>query len=64
MSYVVHHVFVDSNISIIDDIKEEKKNKLNENIKLLEELSKIFNNSNNELMKVVEKINEGKENIK
>ena len=54
----------DCDVSIIDDIKEEKKNKLNENIKLLEELSKIFNNSNNELIKVIEKINENKENIK
>ena len=48
----------------IENIKDEKKNKLKENIKLLEELSEKFNDSFNKLKSIFEKINENKENIK
>ena len=54
----------DCNYCHINDIKNEKKNKLKENIKLLEELSVKFEESINELKKIYEKINEDKEKLK
>ena len=51
-------------IYIIEDIKEEKKNKLNENIKYLEDLSNNLDNSIKELKTLVNKINENKEELK
>ena len=52
------------NVCIIEDIKDEKKNKLKENIKCLENLSITLNNAINELKKLYEKINENKEELK
>ena len=43
----------DCNICHINDIKEEKKNKLKENIKKLEELSNIIEGSLKELKKIM-----------
>ena len=49
---------------VIDNIKEEKKNKLENNLKKLEELSKIIENSIKELKNIFEKISEEKEEVK
>jgi hypothetical protein len=54
----------DCEICFINEIKEEKKNKLKENIKLLENLSKNFEKSFDELKVLLEKINEDKEKYK
>ena len=51
-------------IFTLENIKEEKKLKLNENIKLLENLSKTFNNINKELIQKIEEINKNKDNLK
>ena len=59
--YGKHH---DCDVCKIEDIKDEKKNKLAENIKNLEELSNTINNSINELKEMIEKINKSKEEIK
>ena len=40
----------DCEIYLIEDIKDKKKNKLNENIKCLEDLSNILENTINELI--------------
>ena len=50
-------------ICLIDDIKNEKKEKLNENIKILEDLSNNLNQSIDELKNIFEKINKDKENL-
>ena len=52
------------NICFIEDIKEEKKKKLNDNIKYLEELSKTIEESINKLKTILEEINKEKEEIK
>ena len=52
------------NICFIENIKEEKKNKLNENIKYLEDLSIKLEDSIKELKIMFEKINESKEKLK
>ena len=52
----------DCDICIIEDIKEEKKNKLKENIKYLENLSNNLNNSIKELKELFGKIDEKKMN--
>ena len=49
---------------VLNDIKEEKKNKLKENIKCLEDLSKTLEDSIKTLKMLSEKINEKKEEIK
>ena len=54
----------DCNICSIDDIKEEKKNKLNENIKFLQNLKNNFDNTINELKILFENINKKKEELK
>ena len=54
----------DCDICFIEDIKEEKKNKLKENIKSLENLSQILNESINQLKIALEKINKDKEELK
>ena len=54
----------DCDVCYIEDIKEEKKSKLNENIQYLEELSKTIESSINELKNIFEKINENKEELK
>lgn len=51
-------------LCIIEDIKDKKKEVLNENIKVLEDLSKNLNNSISDLKKLFSKINEDKENLK
>ena len=48
----------------INDIKDEKKNKLKENIKHLEDLSNKFEKSINELKLLFEKIDKEKEELK
>ena len=42
----------DCDVCSIEEIKEEKKNKLNENIKYLEEFSKTIENSINKLKEI------------
>ena len=51
-------------ICLIEEIKNEKKNNLQQNIKLLEELSDKFNESFNKLNVLFEKLAENKEKIK
>ena len=51
-------------ICFIEDIKEEKKNKLKDNIKLLEELSNKIEESIKTLKSIFDKINENKEKLK
>ena len=53
----------DCNISFIEDIKEEKKSKLNQNIKYLEELSIGLEQSINNLNNILDNINIKKENL-
>ena len=57
-----HHT--DCDICLIEDIKDEKKNKLKENIKILEDLYNTLENSINELKILYEKINEDREELK
>ena len=54
----------DCDVCFIEDIKEEKKNKIKENIKYLQDLSNILENSINELKQFVININEKKEELK
>jgi len=54
----------DCEVCLIEDIKEEKKEKLNENLKNLEDLSNNIQQSIVELKKLFEKINLDKEEIK
>ena len=54
----------DCDIYFIEDIENEKKNKLKENIKLLEDISNNLQQSINELKILVEKIDKNKEKIK
>ena len=57
-----HHF--NCNACLLEEIKEEKKNKLRDNIKYLEEFYDKIENSINELKKIFENINEQKEKIK
>ena len=54
----------DCNICILEKIKEEKKNQLQENLKFLEEISNNIDKSINDLKKIFEKMNEDKEKLK
>ena len=54
----------DCDICFIDDIKQEKKSKLQENLKKLEEISKNIEESLNSMKDIYEKINEKKEDLK
>ena len=54
----------DCDLCFIEEIEEEKKNKLEENIKILEELSNNLNESINATKLSFDKINERKESIK
>ena len=54
----------DCEVCLIEKIKEEKKNKLNENIKYLQDLSNNLENSINELKTIFENINKSKEELK
>ena len=56
-----HH---DCNVCLIEEIKEEKKSKLNENIKYLEESSKNIEESIKKIKEIYEKITLNKEEIK
>ena len=54
----------DCNVCLIEEIKDEKKNKLNGNIKTLEEISNKIEDSINKLKQIFQKINEDKEKLK
>jgi len=54
----------DCDVCLIQDIENEKKNKLKENIKILEESSEKIEDSLNKLKEIFEKINESKEELK
>ena len=54
----------DCEIFIIENIKEEKKNKLKENIKYLEDLENKFNENIKKIKDIFEKIEKDKENLK
>ena len=54
----------DCEICIIEEIKEEKKDKIKENIKYLEELSNSVENSIQEIKNIYNSINDKKEEIK
>ena len=54
----------DCNVCTIEEIKEEKKNKIDENIKYLKEISNTLQKSIEELKSIFEKINANKEEIK
>ena len=56
-----HH---DCEVCNIEDIKDEKINKLKENMKCLEQLSNSFGESINKLKEIFNKINENKEELK
>ena len=54
----------DCDVCVLQDIKEEKKNKLKDNIKFLEDLSNNLNNSIIELKTLYEQIDKRKEDLK
>ena len=54
----------DCDVCIIEDIKEEKKNKLKDNIKFLEDLSNGLNNSIKDLKALFDKVEERKDELK
>ena len=54
----------DCEVCILENIKDEKKNKLKENIKILEELENKFNKNIKELKKILDKIEKDKESLK
>ena len=56
-----HH---DCDVCVIEDIKDEKKNKLSDNFKYLENLAKNVEKSINDVKNIFEKIEENKEKIK
>ena len=59
-----HGQHTNCEICLINDIKDEKKNDLNENIKILEELSNIIEESIKKLKILSEKIFKNKEDLK
>ena len=54
----------DCDICIIENIKEEKKNKLNDNIKYLEDTSNNLNNLIKDLKLLFNKVGQKKEELK
>ena len=56
-----HH---DCNVCTIEEIKDEKKNKLNDNIKYLDDLPKNLEETINKLKNIFENINKDKEKLK
>ena len=54
----------DCEVCTIEEIKDEKRNKIKDNIKYLKELSNTLQKSVEELKEIFEKINENKEKIK
>ena len=56
-----HH---DCDVCIIEEIKDKKKNELNDNIKYLDDLSKNLEKSLNDMKNIFKKFNEDKEKLK
>ena len=54
----------DCEVCLIEDIKEEKKNKLEENLKYLEDFSKTIDDSLNKLKELIKNIDENKDELK
>ena len=54
----------DCQVCILEDIKEEKINKLKDNMKYLEKISNSLNESINKIKEIYEKLNEKKEELK
>ena len=54
----------DCDVCFIEEIKDEKKNKLNQNIKTLEEMSNKIEDSIKKLKEIFQKISEDKEKLK
>ena len=54
----------DCDVCGIENIKEEKKNKLKENIKILEDLSNTFNNIFKEMKEIFENVEKNKDDLK
>ena len=54
----------DCEVCVIENIKEEKKNKLKENIKCLEDLENKFNQEMNKLKDIFQKIEKDKDDLK
>ena len=54
----------DCEVCILENIKDEKKNKLKENIKCLEDLENIFNENINKLKDIFDKIEKDKDDLK
>ena len=54
----------DCDVCNIENIKEEKKNKLKDNIKCLEELENKFNENMKELKEILQKLEKEKEDLK
>ena len=54
----------DCEVCILENIKEEKKNKLKENIKCLEDLENKFNENINKLKDIFDKIEKDKDDLK
>ena len=54
----------DCEVCLIEDIKEEKKNKLEENMKYLEDFSKTIDASINKLKEIIKNIDENKDELK
>ena len=54
----------DCDVCLIEDIKDEKKNKLDENIKYLQDLSNNLENSINKIKIIFENIYKNKEDLK
>ena len=54
----------DCNVKHLDDIKDEKRNKLKENINNLEELNNKIDESINKLKEIFEQINKNKDDLK
>ena len=57
-------VHKDCDICLLEDIKEEKKNKVQNDIKYLTEFSKSIQNTIDELKNILEKIDQNKEELK
>ena len=56
-----HH---DCNVNLIENIKDEKRNKLKENINSLEKLNNQIDQSINKLKEIYEQINKNKDDLK
>ena len=54
----------DCDVCIIEEVKEDKKEKLKKNIKMLEDLQNKFNENKNKLKDIIENIGKDKDNLK